>query len=71
MSKYVTDERRFDGVQEALNAFKDGDIDAEEVRDLYGHVDGIERSIAVSRAKRNRSMSDEELDDKVSVDFDD
>lgn len=71
MSKHAAGGRRFDSVREALIAFKEGDIDAEDVRDLYGDVDGVERSIAVSRAKRNRSMSDEELNEKVSVDLGD
>lgn len=71
MSKHVVGGRRFNGVEEALIAFKEEEIDAENVRDLYGDVDGIERSIAASRAKRNRSMSDEELEDKVSIDLDD
>lgn len=61
----------FDGVRDAIKACKRGEIDEEEVLDLYEDVDGIERSIAVARAKRNQSMSFEELDQKTSIDIDD
>lgn len=55
-------------VREALIAFQKEEISAEDVRNRYDDVDGIERAIAASRAKRNRSMSDEELDNLVELD---
>jgi hypothetical protein len=69
MSEHERDGRRFDGVREALIALKQGEIVAEEIRDRYGDVDGVERSIAVARAKRDQCMSDEGLDAKVSIDL--
>jgi SpoVK/Ycf46/Vps4 family AAA+-type ATPase len=58
----------FDGVREALIGFKEGEIEAEVVCDLYADMDGIDRSIAVARAKREQTMSDEDLDEMVCVD---
>lgn len=67
MSEESVDGERFGGVREAIKAFKAGEIDADDVRNLYGDIAGIERSIAVARAKRNQSMSFEELDEKVKI----
>lgn len=64
----MTNEDTPNSVREALIAFKDGEISAEDIRRQFSDVDDIERSIAAARAHRNRSMGDDELDDLVELD---
>ncbi|WP_276270923.1 hypothetical protein [Haloarcula litorea] len=59
----------FDSVREALEALKRGEITAGEVREKFGHVDGIERSISVAIAKWNQDMTQEEFEDSFSAEF--
>ncbi|WP_436932670.1 hypothetical protein [Halosimplex halobium] len=59
----------FESVDEALEALKDGETTASKVREQYGHVDGIKRSISVALAKRNQDMTQEEFEDSFSAEF--
>ncbi|SNZ12344.1 hypothetical protein SAMN06269185_1636 [Natronoarchaeum philippinense] len=59
----------FESVDEALEALKDGETTASKVREQYGHVDGIERSISVALAKRNQDMTQEVFEDSFSAEF--
>lgn len=63
----------FESVQEALDAFRNGEIDADAVMREFGHIDGIERSIAVAKSKRinvkTRSDVSEVVTDGVNLDL--
>lgn len=59
----------FDSVREALDALKNGDISPGKVREKFGHVDGIERSISVATAKRNQDMAQEEFEESFDAEF--
>lgn len=53
-------------IQDALDSLKEGDLSAEDVREEFGHVDGIERSIAVAVAKRENVKSRDDVAETVT-----
>ena len=56
----------FDSAQEALDAFRNGEIDADTVMREFGHIEGIERSIAVAKAKRVNVKNRNDVSDVVT-----
>jgi len=69
-AEYTTENFEFDTPQDALDAFKRGEIDEETVRYQFDEVDGIDRSIAVARAKRINTKSREEVAETVTAGID-
>ncbi|GAB6880111.1 hypothetical protein JCM17823_23850 [Halorubrum gandharaense] len=59
----------FDDVRDALDALAEGRVSAERVREEFGDVDGIGRSISVAVGQRERRITDEEWRESFSADF--
>lgn len=66
----MTDENhptdRFSDAQDALDALADGTIHAETVKQMFRDVDGIERSIAVAKARQINQTEREEVSETVT-----
>lgn len=62
----------FEDVQAALDAFRACEIDAGVVMREFGHVDGIERSIALAKAQRVNVKTRADVENAVTdgVDLD-
>jgi hypothetical protein len=56
-------------VIEALDKLREGEIEADEVREMHSHIDGIERSISVAIAQREQTMDENEFKQSFEADF--
>lgn len=52
-----------------LNCFKEGVLSEREIREHFGHIDGIERSIAVAMAAKVNTKSREDVKEIVQCGF--
>ncbi|UIO99898.1 hypothetical protein Hbl1158_00555 [Halobaculum sp. CBA1158] len=56
-------------VIEALDKLREGEIEADEVREMHSDIDGIERSISVAIVQREQTMDEDEFKQSFEADF--